>query len=268
MRRTTNLRTAWAVALGLLTLASSVQAAPSARDKEKDKERQVRQERHQDRQVRRIAVVNENGKERVIELDGFGMHRGYLGVGLTDLTPELRTHFGVPEDAGVMISKVEPGSPAEKAGMKVGDILTAVDGKEIKSSWDAHFQVRSQEEGQSVPLEIWRNGKVQTLSATIEKRERSEVDMSPFFFKDENGDRIMFRLDRDKLLGDRDKLLRDRPERGRIPGPRPDGLLPGEGPRVRVERLGPSPREAELERHLKALEKRIAELEKQLQKNK
>jgi membrane-associated protease RseP (regulator of RpoE activity) len=272
MRRTMNLRTALGLALGLLTLAGSVQAAPPGQDKEKDKQvrQERRQERQQDRQVRRVVVVNEDGKEKVIELDGLGMRRGYLGVGLTDLTPELRTHFGVPEDAGVMISKVEPGSPAEKAGMKVGDILTSVDGKEIKSSWDVQWKIRAQEEGQPVPVEIWRNGKVQTLSATIEKRERSEVDMSPFFFKDENGDRIMFRLDRDKLLGDRDRLLRDRPERGRIPGARPDGLLPlpGEGPRMRVERLGPSPREAELEKHLKALEKRIAELEKQLQKNK
>jgi membrane-associated protease RseP (regulator of RpoE activity) len=253
MRRSTNLRTAWAVALGLLALAGSVQAAPPGRDKERDK--QVRQER------RRVVVVNENGKEKVIELDGFGMRRGYLGVGLTDLTPELRTHFGVPEDAGVIVSKVEPGSPAEKAGVRVGDILTAIDGKEIKSSWDIQWKIRSQEEGQSVPVEVWRNGKVQTLSATIEKRERSEIDMAPFFFKNEDGDRIMLRLDRDKLL-------RDWPERGRIPGARPDGLLPGEGPRVRVERLGPSAREAELEKQLKALEKRIAELEKQLQKNK
>ena len=260
MRRTTNLRTALGLALGLLTLAGSVQAAPPGQDKEKDKDKQVRQER------RRVVVVNENGKEKVIELDGFGMRRGYLGVGLTDLTPELRTHFGVPEDAGVIVSKVEPGSPAEKAGVRVGDILTSVDGKEIKSTWDVQWKIRGQEEGQQVPLEVWRNGKVQTLSATVEKRERSEVDMAPFFFKDEDGDRIMLRLDRDKLLGERDKLLGDRPG-SRLPGPRPDGHFPGEGPRVRIERLGPSPREAELEKQLKALEKRIAELEKQLQKN-
>jgi membrane-associated protease RseP (regulator of RpoE activity) len=252
--RSTNLRAAWGLALGLLTLAGSVQAAPPAA-REKDKERQVRQER------RRVVVVNENGKERVIELDGDRMRRGYLGVGLTDLTPELRTHFGVPEDSGVMVSKVEPGSPAEKAGVKVGDVLTSVDGKEIKSSWDVQLKIRGQEEGQQVPLEVWRNGKVQTLSAAIEKRERSEVDMAPFFFKDGDGDRMMLRLDRDKLL-------KDFPEGAPLPGPRPDGSLPGAGPRVRIERLGPSPREAELERQLKDLEKRIAELEKQLQKNK
>lgn len=245
MSRSKTFRTAWAVALGLLTLAGTVQAAPPARDKEKDKERQVGQER------RRIAVVNENGKERVIELDGFEMRRGYLGVGLTDLTPELRTHFGVPEDAGVMVSKVEPGSPAEKAGVKVGDILTGIDGKEIRSSWDAQLRVRGQEEGQPVPLEVWRNGKVQTLSATIEKRERPEIDMAPFFFKDEDGDRIMLRLDQDKLLNDL-----------------PQRFEWKEGEAPRVMRLGPSAREAELEKQLKALEKRIAELEKQLQKNK
>jgi hypothetical protein len=251
-----------ALSLGLavgLALAASAQAEPQ---RERDRERRVETRRVQTRpaptrrvETRRVAVVDKDGKDRVIHLDGLMMRRGYLGIGLTDLTPELRTHFGVPEDAGVMVAKVEPGSPAEKAGVKVGDILTSVDGKEIKSSWDAHWNVRGQEDGQQVPLEIWRNGRVQTLTATVEKRERTELDMAPFFFKDENGDRLMFHLDKDKLL-------KGLPEGVEV---LPRGAWKeGEGPRVWTHRLG-SPREAELEKRLKELEKRIAELEKQLE---
>lgn len=255
-----------ALSLGLalgVALAASVQADPQ---RENDRQRRVETKRVETRRAeqrpaerRRIAVVDKDGKDRVLHLDRAMtlMRRGYLGIGLTDLTPELRTHFGTPEDAGVMVAKVEPGSPAEKAGVKVGDILTSVDGKEIKSSWDAHWNVRSQEDGQQVPLEIWRNGKVQTLTATVEKRERTELDMAPFFFKDENGDRLMFRLDRDKLL-------KGLPEGVELLPP-PGGWKEGEHPRAWTYRLG-SPREAELEKRLKELEKRIAELEKQLER--
>lgn len=239
-----------ALSLGLafgLTLAAGAQAAPA---EEKDKQRKV--------ETRRVAVINQDGKERVIHLDGPLMRRGYLGIALTDLTPELRTHFGVPEDTGVMVSKVEPGSPAEKAGVKVGDVLTSVGGEDVKGSWDVHRKIRSREDGQQVPLEIWRNGKVQTLSATVEKRERAELDMAPFFSREgKDGERLMFRLDRDKLL-------KGLPEGVEVLPP-PGGWKEGEGPRAWAYRLG-SPREAELEKRLKELEKRLAELEKQLEK--
>jgi hypothetical protein len=254
------------LSLGLafgLALAAGAQADPQ---RETDRQRRVVTKRTETRRVverrpaeaRQVAVVSKDGEERVIHLDRAMamMRRGYLGIGLVDLTPELRTHFGVPDEAGVMVSRVEPGSPAEKAGVKVGDILTSVDGKEIKSSWNAHWNVRSQEEGQQVPLEIWRNGKVQTLSATVEKRERAELDVAPFFFRDgKDGDRLRFRLDRDKLL-------KGLPEGVEVLPP-PGGWKGGELPRAFSYRLG-SPREAELEKQLKELEKRIAELEKQL----
>lgn len=229
---------AW-IAAGLLVLTGASAWAQPGNDKDK-KER------------RRIVVVNENGKERVIEGEGLMVRRGYLGVGLTELTSELRTHFGAPEDAGVMVSRVEPGSPAEKAGVKVGDILTSVDGKEVKSSWDILAQMRGQEDGAQVPLEVWRDGRAQTLSAAVELRERSELDMAPMLLRDGDGD-LLFRFDRER--GGPLVQRIERPESGPGPG----------RPRVQVHRLN-TPREAELEAKLKALEKRIADLEKQLER--
>jgi membrane-associated protease RseP (regulator of RpoE activity) len=98
--------------------------------------------------------------------------RGYLGVHLMHLTQELRTHFGAPEDAGVMVAKVVPESPAEQAGVQVGDILVTVDGEKIDSPRKLSRTIREKEEGDTVSLEILRNGGLQIVSVTIAERER------------------------------------------------------------------------------------------------
>jgi hypothetical protein len=201
---------------------------------------------------RRIVFIGEDGKKQVIEGDGAMVRRGYLGVGLTELTPELRTHFGAPEESGVMISKVDAGSPADKAGLKVGDILTEVDGKAVRSSWDVSAQIRGYSEGQETPLVVWRDGRQQTLTAAVSLRERPEMDMGPWFIRSGDGDDMTLRWNPD--LGSGRHL--------RLAGP--DG---SEDREVRMLHLR-SPREAELEKQLKALEKRLDELEKQLKQRK
>lgn len=97
---------------------------------------------------------------------------GFLGVQLSDLTPELRTHFGVPEDVGVMVGKVVDGSPALRAGLEVGDVVTAVDGEPVASSSALARAVGGREDGDTVVLEVWRDGKMEKISATLEERER------------------------------------------------------------------------------------------------
>src|SRR5215203_485614 len=228
----------WSLALGLAVLTG---AASVARAEDGPEKKIV--EKH------RVVIVYKDGKRQVFEGDGPMMRRGYLGVSLTELSPELRAHFGAPDEAGAMVSRVEPGSPAEKAGIKVGDILTSVDGKDVKSSWDVMAKVRRLDDGQQVPVEIWRNGKAQNLTVAVVLKERPELDMGPMFFKEGDGDHVIHMR--------RGELMKGLPEH--LEGP--EG-----GPMIR-RRLA-SPREMELEKKMKELEKRIDELQKQLERQK
>lgn len=96
---------------------------------------------------------------------------GFLGIQLTDLTPELRAHFGVAEDEGVMVAKTVDDSAAFRAGLAAGDIITSVDGETVSSSRDLTQAIRSREEGESVSLEVWRDGSFTTIAATLDEYE-------------------------------------------------------------------------------------------------
>jgi hypothetical protein len=138
-----------------------------------------RQEKHEEKHIKGVRIA----KSPCVFISA-SRKRGMLGVRLTHLTRDLRTHFGAPEDAGVMISSVTPASPAEKAGLKVGDIITAIDGREVSSPGDVSRRIRSKREGDVAQLQIVREKSPSTLSATIEERERSEVDLGNFFLED------------------------------------------------------------------------------------
>lgn len=123
----------------------------------------------------------ENGDQaRVVVWKGMA-GRGYLGVQFVPMTPELRRHFGVSEDAGVLVSRVEPSSPAEAAGVLVGDILTAVDGERV-SGPDLYRVVGGKKKGDLVSLELWRDGAVVTVDAAVAERERHTMDLAGYRF--------------------------------------------------------------------------------------
>jgi hypothetical protein len=92
-----------------------------------------------------------------------------LGVAFVPLTPELRQHFGAPEDAGVLVSKVVSDSAAQAAGVEVGDIITKVDGEAIGEGFALGHAIRSRKAGDTISLEVLRDGRVQTLSATLKE---------------------------------------------------------------------------------------------------
>ncbi len=85
--------------------------------------------------------------------------RPWVGIGLQDLTPELMKNFNVKEKEGALISQVYEGSPAEKAGLKTGDIIVQIDGKKIKDSQDVVREVLKRQVGQKILLEVLRDGK-------------------------------------------------------------------------------------------------------------
>jgi len=92
--------------------------------------------------------------------------RPWVGIGLQDLTPELMKNFNVKEKEGALISQIYEGSPAEKAGLKTGDIIVQIDGKKIKDSQDVVREVLKRPVGQKIFLEVIRDGKRVEISVT------------------------------------------------------------------------------------------------------
>ena len=106
----------------------------------------------------------------------------YLGVELVNLNEPLRAHFGVPEGSGVLVSNVVDDSPAARAGVQVGDIITRFDGEDVTSSRKLTTMVRKAEAGDPADLEIWRDGKVETVSTTLDERPRPDLQANYFSF--------------------------------------------------------------------------------------
>lgn len=125
---------------------------------------------------RRTFVIRD-GKVLTDRIEGvpfehfIGGPRTYIGVSLVGLSPELREHFGAPKDAGVMVESVQNDSPADKAGLAVGDIVLSVDGKDVKSTADLRMALREKKEGDSVRIEVLRGRSRQTFVTSVKERE-------------------------------------------------------------------------------------------------
>jgi serine protease Do len=103
--------------------------------------------------------------------------RGWLGVGIQRVTSELAKSFGLEEAKGALISQVFKGTPADRAGIKQGDIILEFDGKEITEFGDLSRTVASAPPGKTVEIKVFRDGKVLTLETTIDEMEE-KVEMA------------------------------------------------------------------------------------------
>lgn len=93
--------------------------------------------------------------------------RGWLGIGIQEVTKELAESFGLKQTSGALIAGVEKNSPAEKGGLEAGDIILKFDGKPIATSSDLPRVVASTKPGKVVPVEIVRKGANKTLQLGV-----------------------------------------------------------------------------------------------------
>ena len=92
---------------------------------------------------------------------------GYLGVGIQEITGDRAKALKLPSDTGVEITRVAPDSPAEKAGLKSGDVVLQINGNKVESLEQASKLVRETPVGREVKLEVFRNGASQTIIAKV-----------------------------------------------------------------------------------------------------
>jgi len=115
----------------------------------------------------------------VDQLQKFGeTRRGWLGVRIQDVTPDVAEAMGLTSAAGALVTDV-PEGPAEDAGIKSGDVITSFDGVAVSDTRELVRRVGNTEVGKAVDIVVYRDGKSETLQITLGRRELAEGEPVP-----------------------------------------------------------------------------------------
>ncbi len=133
-----------------------------------------------------FAIPASMAKSVMNQLIEYGdVKRGMLGVGAQDITPELATAFNMGTAKGAAVTQVWPDSPAKQAGIQVGDIITGVNGNEIKNASDVVNTIGFLRVDSKININLLRNNKSITVNATLsdpKKRKQLIEQMDPFLY--------------------------------------------------------------------------------------
>jgi len=107
--------------------------------------------------------------------------RAYLGVQMQDITDELASAFNIPPGQGAVITSIQKGSAADEAGLQIGDVITRVDGQKLRSADSLRNTVGLLMVGQTIKIDILRNGQDKTLKATVKeiKKQTQQATVHP-----------------------------------------------------------------------------------------
>ncbi|MBV9452771.1 MAG: trypsin-like peptidase domain-containing protein [Rubrobacter sp.] len=95
----------------------------------------------------------------------------YLGISLVDLTPDVASQFGLQEESGALVAEVQSNGPADHAGIKTQDVITAVDSKKVKTGGDLLSALRNYKPGDAIELTVIRGGNESTVDVTLGDRQ-------------------------------------------------------------------------------------------------
>jgi serine protease Do len=132
-----------------------------------------------------FAIPINMAKQLLPQLREGKVRRSWLGVIIQNITPELKSKLGLSTEIGALVSDVVPGGPAERAGIKRGDVILQFDGTTIGNSHDLPFVVASTPIGKTVGVEVMRdsqqmNLRVKTEELKEESEEASTGDVRPY----------------------------------------------------------------------------------------
>jgi serine protease Do/serine protease DegQ len=128
-----------------------------------------------------FAIPSNMAKDVMEQLVRYGnVRRGQLGIYIQDVTPDLAKALGLSEVTGAVVTKVVKGSPADKAGIEVGDVITAVNGEKINSSGQLRNAVGLMRVGTKVTLTVIHKGAQRRVTAEISQAKQERVDAGTF----------------------------------------------------------------------------------------
>ena len=130
--------------------------------------------------------------------------RGRIGITVQTATPDIATALGAPVERGAVIGSVDKGSPAERAGLKSGDLITAINGRPVADANDVRNRIGLSERDSVVEITFYREDKLQTIKVTIGGERASSID----------GGGVVRQLDGARFS----EIPADHPRKGRIEG--------------------------------------------------